>query len=180
MKRALSVLGLLAMCGCVGPHAETLRLFASSHRSLEFHSDGDGEFGGRQHWALVDDVFISMSDDRHIHLSPPVAAVAWQKIDALDVFGWKDRYAAEDIGTHVFDGANWSLHLKVGGKEKASGGHQAYPSLADPKMTTLGYEMPSARKVRTACLALFEILQACQKEADRSPQPTTGLAPGRG
>lgn len=159
------------------PSARMLRLFAHGDRHLEFRSDGDSAFGGFRHWALVDDVFVDVGEARQRKLPPEVAAEAWKQIDALEIFSWRERYAAEDIGLRVADGGGWAVQFKSGARKKISGGHQAYPRLSQPGTTTIGFEFPAGPKIRTACDALFEILQRCEKDAHAAqPSRTPGLA----
>ena len=172
MKLRVLLGAVLIFAGCVAPYTRTKRMAPLAHRFVELQSVGDGSLGGWSYYSLVDEVII-FDKGQHFRLKPEIAAAAWREIDALDVFSWKDRYVAEDIGSNVSDGGQWFLWAKVDSREKRSSGYQVYPALASVGTTTFTYDLKTRKPVDTACHKLFGILSSLSKRANKAPEPTT-------
>jgi hypothetical protein len=57
-------------------------------------------------------------------------------IELIQVWDWRSDYHPNDVGLEVFDGSVWSFMASDGARECRCGGVNAYPSFADPNVST--------------------------------------------
>lgn len=106
---------------------------------------------------------------RRIPASNKQVASFFSALDLIQVWEWRSDYAPHDIRCAVDDGSSWSFIASHGTRQCRCGGVNAYPSSADPKLTTTDRQRFAL--LCTAMLECFRIddyIQEAQRRAERS------------
>jgi hypothetical protein len=73
---------------------------------------------------------------RRIPASEEQIASFLAALDLIRVWDWRSDYDPSDFTATVEDGSSWSFVASIGARQCRCGGVNAYPSFADPKVTT--------------------------------------------
>jgi hypothetical protein len=101
-------------------------------------------FGSQYSWRLKDsEIRFRGSGDferlvtRRIPASDTQIEEFFSALDLIQVWDWRSDYDPGEVGATVEDGSSWTFVASTGSRECRCGGVNAYPSFADPKVTTL-------------------------------------------
>lgn len=100
-------------------------------------------FGSQYSWRLKDSEirFRGTGDferlvTRRIPASDAQVEAFLSALELIQVWDWRSDYDPSDVGVTVEDGSSWSFTASIGPRQCQCGGVNAYPSFADPKITT--------------------------------------------
>jgi hypothetical protein len=100
-------------------------------------------FGSQYSWRLKEsEIRFRGSGDyerlvmRRIPASGAQVQAFFSALELIQVWDWRSDYDPSDIGVTVQDGSSWTFIASDGPHQCRCGGVNAYPSFADPKLTT--------------------------------------------
>jgi len=149
----LGLAGCAAQSAKVNPRAEAadmveLKLFVVFGGDYRYTADGTHVTKEALAWSDIMD-----KSSPHVPIKTEVAPdkkawdAFWETVSHLKLEAWRQKYSTEDLAVRtenggfsevrVFDGMSWNLKIVRQKQPFSSEGVNAYPTVSDPKQTTL-------------------------------------------